>query len=586
MTNADDRLALADVLRLRTSTGARGNSAPGAPVPGTPTADAGVRLRAGLGRATVHWLLDLWRAADAPDDGVALACTGSLARGESGPLSDLDLVVLHDKGADRQRVAEVAERLWYPIWDSGIALDHSVRSLQQCRQVAAADLNVAGAMLDLSPVAGDAELVRRAVRQLAEDWRANARKRLPELLDQVRERHELFGELAQLLEPDLKEAKGGLRDMSVLRAMTTSWLTDRPHGAVDGAYHFLLDVRDTLQLVTRRPRNLLTLGDQDEVAHRLGLADADELLTRVGAAARQISAAIDATLRRAGQSQRARLSRRGPRRPELRPLHPGLYAHDGELVLGPVRGGGPEDASLLPLRAAALSATQALPLSPATARRLAEQPAPTTPWPEPARGLLVELLGGPELLQTWNTLDLAGVVDRWIPAWAGIRDRPQRNPLHRHTVDRHSLETVLEAQKLTERVSRPDLLLVAALLHDIGKRPGVDDHCVDGARMIRRIASELGFSGPDARTLELLVAEHLTLMALATGRDTTDPATAAQLGRRVGNDPDTLQLLAALSEADSRAAGSRTWSSGRASLVRDLMRRTTALLDRQRAAAG
>ena len=547
-----------------------------------PSLEAGSTERAERSRRTTGWLAELWAGVDAPTEGVALACTGSLARREPGPQSDLDLIVLHAPGIDPGRVAAIADGIWYPIWDSGTALDHAVRSIKQCRQVAAADLNVAGALLELSPVAGDAELVRRAVRQLAEDWRANARKRLPELVLQITARHELSGELAQLLEPDLKEAKGGLRDMSILRAMTGSWLADRPHGAVDAAYHLLLDVRDTLQEVTGRPRNLLTLNDQDEVADRLGLADADELLTRVGHAARQISAATDATLRRAGQSQRARLARRGPRRPELTPLHPGLYAHDGELVLGPVRGGPPDADELVPLRAAALSATRELPLAPVTARKLAELPAPVAPWSAEARELLVELLSGPGLLHTWNALDLAGVIDGWLPEWAGIRDRPQRNPLHRHAVDRHSLATVLEAQQLVGRVQRPDLLLLAALLHDIGKRAGAADHSSEGARLVRGVAQRLGLPGAEAGLLELLVGEHLTLMALATGRDTTDPATAAQLGHRVREDPETLRLLAALTEADSRAAGPRTWTSGRASLARDLTHRTLALLERRR----
>lgn len=616
MTAAPDRLALAEVLELRNRAGARNSTK----VPGT-----GVRLRAALSNASVHWLVALWQQCDAPSSGVALACTGSLARRESGPLSDLDLVVLHAPGIDAGQVARVAELLWYPIWDSGIPLDHAVRSVRQCRQVAAGDLNVAGAMLDLSPIAGDADLVRRAVRQLAEDWRANARKRLPELLTRISARHERYGELAQMLEPDLKEAKGGLRDMSVLRALTASWLTDRPHGEVDAAYTFLLDVRDTVHLITRRPRTLLAKEDQAEVAERLGLSDADELLSRGGTAARRISLAVDGTLRRAAQSQRARLHRPGPRRPDMTPLHPGVYAHDGEVVLGPARGVTAEETRLLTLRAAAISATLDLPLSPVTARKLVELPQPATPWSDAARALITDLLAGPGLLQTWNTLDLSGVIDLWLPEWIAIRDRPQRSPLHRHTVDRHSLECVGEAVRLTGRVQRPDLLLVAALLHDLGKRPAEpaqqafnnhstpdpgtpdpgtpdpgtadpgtadrnnsdhtasdqeipDDHSARAVPLVRAITARQGWSRADAETLVLLVAEHLTLMMLATTQDTTDPATAGQLARHVGHDLDTLRLLAALSEADARAAGTRTWTSGRAALMRDLVARTESVI--------
>lgn len=562
------------VVRLRTSTDL-GDYAPG----------AGVRSRADLSHALRGWLVELWDSTAAPSRGVALACTGSLARSEPGPLSDIDLIVLHDPGIRAGEVAQIAERLWYPIWDSGIALDHAVRSVKQCRQVASADLNVAGAMLDLSPIAGDTDLVRRAVRQLGEDWRANVRKRLPELLSHIAARHERYGELAQLLEPDLKEAKGGLRDMSVLRAMTASWLADRPHGAVDEAYTLLLDVRDALHRVTGRPRNILTKNDQAEVAAWLGLADADELLAAVGTAARRISTATVDTLRRAGQSQRGRLSRRGPRRPELVPLQPGLYAHDGELVLGPVRGGNATDHELLPWRAAALSAQQTLPLAPLTARKLAEWPAPATPWPEAARTLFVDLLAGPGLLDTWNSLDLAGVIDGWLPEWAGVRDRPQRSPLHRHTVDRHSLETVREATQLTDRVPRADLLLVAALLHDIGKRAGAGDHSVAGAQLIGPITTRLGWALSDSQLLHLLVAEHLTLMKLATSQDPTDGATIEHLAEVVKHEIPTLQLLAALTEADARAAGPRTWTTVRSSLMKELVARTITHIVRSSAPA-
>lgn len=569
MTTHSEPFTLAEVSELRRSAGAGGLS------PG-----AGVRRRADLSTALRGWLANLWGTAGAPDTGVALACTGSLARMETGPCSDLDLIVLHEPGRKAPDVGAIAERLWYPIWDSGISLDHAVRTVKECRQVASADLNVAGAMLDLSPVAGDTDLVRRAVTQLGEDWRANARKRLPELLQHIGQRHERFGELAQLLEPDLKEAKGGLRDMSVLRAMTASWLADRPHGAVDEAYVFLLDIRDALHGITGRARNVLVKHDQDEVAQRFGAEDADELLSRLGTASRRISAATDETLRRAAQSQRGRLSRRGPRRPELVPLDPGLYAHDGELVLGPVRGGGPHNQRLVPFRAGAIASASDLPLSPVTARRLSEMPVPPTPWPDVARQDFVSLLRGPGMLHTWNSLDLAGVIDVWLPEWAAIRDRPQRNPLHRHTVDRHSLEAVAEATKLVNRVERPDLLLVAALLHDLGKRPHTADHSLEGARLVRPIAERMGWNVNDRRTLEVLVAEHLTLMALATERDPTETATAQQLADVVDGDPETLRLLAALTEADARSAGPRTWTTVRASLMKDLVARTVALMNR------
>src|SRR5665648_45204 len=196
----------------------------------------------------------------------------------------------------------VAERLWYPIWDSGVHLDHSVRSLAQCRQVASADLPAAVGLLDLRHVAGDRTVITRGRAALLTDWRAAARRRLPELLATTRTRAERVGELAYLVEPDLKETRGGIRDAVVVFALAATWLTDRPHGPVDDAYRYLLDVRDALHVTTRRPTNRLLRADQDEVAALLGVGDADDLLAGLAESGRTIAHALDTTVRHARQA--------------------------------------------------------------------------------------------------------------------------------------------------------------------------------------------------------------------------------------------------------------------------------------------
>ena len=270
-------------------------------------------------------------------EGVALAAIGSLARGDGGPLSDYDLVLVHHpRGLAGKEVGAFADRLWYPIWDAGVRLDHSVRTVADCRAVASDDLSAAIGLLDLTHVAGDADVVNAARSTVAHDWRANARTRLSaRSQESVLTRHARQGDLAHLIEPDLKESHGGLRDMSVLRALTAAWLTDRPHGDVDEAYERILDVRDAIHVVSGRGRDRLTREDQDACAALLGHSDADDLLTDLSGSARTIAYAVDGTLRRALQSQRARTLRVGPRRPQLVPLGYGLYRHDGEAVLGP-----------------------------------------------------------------------------------------------------------------------------------------------------------------------------------------------------------------------------------------------------------
>jgi [protein-PII] uridylyltransferase len=541
---------------------------------GFSTPGAGEARRAAMAQLSRRWIVEVWNAATqgARLSGIALASVGSLARGDPGPLSDFDLVLLHDgRSMSAKDITSLADRVWYPIWDGGAKLDHSVRTVSQCRSVAAADLSAAVGLLDLELVAGDDEVVAAARSTLGHDWRANARRRLPQLVESLEARHRRHGDLAQTLEPDLKEARGGLRDMTVLRALTAAWLADRPHGQLDTAYGALLDARDALHVVTGRGRDRLGLEDQDAVAALLGHPDADAMLAVVGTAARAVSYAIDGTVRRAAQSQRARTLRVGPRRPVLRPLGYGLFEHDGEVVLGAHLD--PSKDPLLVLRAAVAAARLGLPMAPATLANLAaNSPAIAAPWSPLARSLLIDLLAaGPGLIPVWEGLDLAGLIGAWLPQWSQVRSRPQRNAVHRHTVDRHLIETVVHATGMMRDVERPDLLLLAALLHDIGKIAGAHDHSVVGAPLAAAAAARLGLDEADVGVVELLTREHLTLIDLATRRDPADRATISAVTEAVAGRRDVLELLRALTEADACAVGAAAWTDWRAQLLERLV---------------
>ena len=171
------------------------------------------------------------------------------------------------------------------------------------------------------------------------------------------------------------------------------------------------------------------------------------------------------------------------------------------------------------------------------------------------------------MVDAWEVLDQVGLIDLWLPAWAPIRSRPQRNSVHRWTVDRHCVEAAVLAGTLTDRVARPDLLVVTALLHDLGKRPGAGDHSLAGEPLARQTCLDLGFPTDDAETVALLVREHLTLINAATRADPADPAVLDRLAGAVRADPDILALLAALTEADARATGPAAWSAWRAERV-------------------
>ncbi|UQI47660.1 [protein-PII] uridylyltransferase [Streptomyces sp. HU2014] len=541
--------------------------------------------RAALARLTDQWLAALLGEAR----GVALVAVGGYGRGELSPRSDLDVMLLHDGSADASKIAAVADRVWYPVWDMGLALDHSVRTPAEARKTAAGDLKVHLGLLDARHLGGDDRLTAALRATAYADWRAQAPLRLPELRELGEERARRQGELRFLLEPDLKEARGGLRDATALRAVAASWLADAPREGLERARGLLLDTRDALHLVTGRATDRLALQEQDQIATALGLPGADALLREVYEAARTVSYAADVTWREVGRVLRARSGRPRLRRilggrggrggfvePERVPLAEGVVEQDGEAVLA--RTARPERDPVLPLRAAAAAAQAGLPLSPHAARRLAATVGPLpVPWPAEAREALVTLLGaGEPAVAVWEALDAEGLVSRLLPEWEHVRSRPQRNPVHRWTVDRHLVETAVRAAGLARGVGRPDLLLVAALLHDIGKgRPG--DHSAAGEALTREAAARIGFGPADTEVLATLVRHHLLLVETATRRDLDDPATVRAVTDAVAH-PGTLELLHALTEADALATGPAAWSTWRASLVADLVRRAAAAL--------
>ncbi|MFB6552351.1 [protein-PII] uridylyltransferase, partial [Streptomyces sp. NPDC056405] len=549
----------------------------------TEEARSGPPRRAALAGLTDEWLSGLFAAGTDGLRGVSLVAVGGYGRGELSPRSDLDLLLLHD-GGDAKAVAALADRLWYPVWDLGLALDHSVRTPAEARRTAGEDLKVQLGLLDARHLAGDLGLTAGLRTAVLADWRNQAPKRLPELQELCAERAERQGELQYLLEPDLKEARGGLRDATALRAVAASWLADAPREGLAEARRRLLDVRDALHLATGRATDRLALQEQDQVAAELGLLDADALLRQVYEAARVISYAGDVTWREVGRVLRSRSVRPrlramlggGKPAPERSPLAEGVVEQDGEVVLA--RTARPERDPVLPLRAAAAAAQAGLPLSLHAVRRLAATVRPLpAPWPAEAREQLVTLLGsGRPTVEVWEALEAEGLITRLLPDWERVRCRPQRNAVHLWTVDRHLIETAVRASGFTRRVHRPDLLLVAALLHDIGKGwPG--DHSVAGETIARDVAARIGFDRADTAVLATLVRHHLLLVETATRRDLDDPATVRAVAEAVGTE-HTLELLHALTEADALATGPAAWSSWRGSLVADLVKRVSAVL--------
>ena len=510
------------------------------------------------------------------EPGVALVAVGGYGRKELLPGSDLDVLMLHD---GREGIAKIADRVWYPVWDSGARLDHAVRTVPQARRVARNDIKVALGLLYARHVAGDPDLTSRLREVALDDWRANARTRLAELKELHEERTRLFGELAFLLEPDLKESRGGQRDVHAIQAIAAAWVAPAPGPKVRSAYEQILDARHVLHEVTGRRLDRLVLEEQDEVARTLGLLDGDALLRQLAGAGRTVAYAVDHAFRqadRAGGGRRALGVRMRRGKPDRRPLADSVVEQDGEVVLA--RAASPPTDAALVLRAAAAAAQAGLPLAPRALARLAECPPLPVPWPAEARNALLALLGaGAGAIAVWEALDQEGLLAALIPDWDRVRNRPQRNPLHRFTVDRHLVECAANAAALARDVSRPDLLLLAALLHDIGKGwPG--DHSVSGQVVARDVCRRVGLGEADVQLVSDAVRHHLLLPVVATRRDLDDPMTVQHVATAVGS-RTLLELLHALSQADGLATGPAAWNDWKAGLVTDLVRRVSAALD-------
>ena len=532
-----------------------------------------------LVRASDAWISQLATDAGLADIGGALIAVGGYGRGELAPFSDLDLLLVHPNAAAASEVARIADAIWYPIWDAGVALDHSVRTMAETRRLASGELKVALGILDARFVVGDAALAESVRSSVLSDWRGLAQSRLPELHEEVQARIAREHELPHLLEPDLKDSYGGLRDAAILRCIAASWITDYSHADVDAASQRLMDVRDALHQVTGRAASKLVMQEQARVADLLQVRSDDLLLREVIDAGRAIAYASDVTWQRVIRLTRKKsVMQRLRAQPEDRfPIADGVVAQNGEAFLA--REARPDRDPLLLLRTAAAAAQAGMLIAPETVARFAASPLEIPePWPRAARDALISFLGaGAGAVAVWEALDNAGSFTRLLPHWESVRSLPQRNALHTYTVDRHQVQAAANAAAFMRDVTRPDLLVVAALYHDIGKGRG-PDHSTTGALLMQDVAYRLGFPAADIVSLRLLVQHHLLLSEAATRRDPEDPATVRALVESV-HSHDLLDLLHALTVADSLATGPAAWSDWKARLIADLVARTHAAIE-------
>lgn len=517
------------------------------------------------------WLRDLWKVAGAPDRGMALVAVGGYGRAELSPGSDLDVWLLHAPRTDAQAVAE---RIWYPIWDAGVKLGHAVRSVKESLSLASDDLDTATSILSVRHLAGDESLTHELEERGLALWRKRSQRWLAEMDVRMSELHERLGEVAFLLEPDLKNGRGGLRDVHSIRWAELAGMSLHPGDdeSIGRAYETILSTRVELHRRTGRTSDVLVLEEQDAVAAALGFDDADDLMRELSRSARTIAWVADDLWWRVRSHLEGPTRRRG--RLEVGDAR-GVSLVEGVVSLAP--DARPNEDPHLVLRAAVVAARADARLSRDLLTRLVDAPPLPSPWDEEARRLFVELfLAGRPAVAVVETLDLFGLWEPIVPEWSVVRCLPQRNAYHRFTVDHHLCETAANAAEVVDRVERSDLLVVGALLHDIGKgRPG--DHTEVGVRMVGEMAPRMGFSDADTETLQTIAELHLLLPDIATRRDLSDDGTIQFVADRVGTS-EVLRLLDAVTVADSLATGPAAWGSWKEELVGVLVDRVAHVL--------
>jgi [protein-PII] uridylyltransferase len=520
------------------------------------------------------YLRDLFGAAQ---PAVALVALGGYGRRVLSPGSDVDLLILHD-GSNAPEVAALSERLLYPLWDAGLRVGHAVRTPAECVD-AAARLDACTAMLDGRFLAGDRAAWSGAHARVLEPVRADPRGFAARLVEDRTTRRDRYGSVSSLLEPDVKEGTGGLRDAQIL-----GWL-ERAIGspledagivraaerrAVADAEEVLVRVRSALHLESGRGSDRLVLEQQAPIAAGMGFVDepglpaVDGLMRSVFEHARQLEHVVTSAFDR---------YLRGPSRlPEIEPTPEGILRAFVAVV---------RERGVMP--AEALDA-----MTPDVIR-------PGARWTDGVREAFLELLrSGPDAATALETLDRIGLLERYLPAWTDVRCRPQRDPYHRSSVDVHLLESLAGASRLLDdpdgdplaveaveavaAVDDRDGLLLGALLHDVGKN-GEGAHVPAGVRVARRTLEHTGVAGATADLALFLVSEHLLLSDTATRRDLEDEDLVHGVAATIG-DRSRLDALTLLTIADAEATGPLAWTPWRAALVRELVGKVRRVLER------
>ncbi|MBW1955549.1 MAG: [protein-PII] uridylyltransferase [Deltaproteobacteria bacterium] len=538
----------------------------------------------------------------------AIIALGGFGRQEQCVHSDVDLLFLFKKKVPREAEALIREVV-YPLWDVGMDVGYAVRTLRECLSLSKKDFEILTPLLDARPICGMSTVAFQLAAGLKDSiLKKQGKTVIGWLVDTNRVRHHRFGDSSDLLEPNLKEGQGGLRDYHTILWIARilfdlkrpreleyiGCLSHREYESLQRALAFIWDVRNRLHLLSGRKWDQLLFENQLQLAKAMGFEKQNgqepvEVFLSV------LHGYMDFIKqqhlrflyeqgfdRPSGRKKRARKQTRTPE----------LYVENEMLHFASPEGVVKRPQLLIQIFEESLRLK--IPLS-GEARRLIQD---LTQLVDPAspelRRAFERILSSPKAFDVFKEMLESGFLTAFIPEFKGVVHRIQYDAYHLFPVDLHSLHTMEALHRLEEgkdgsmdlmlsdmfrEIRTRKLLFWAALLHDIGKGTSTGDHAEQGAVMARRVMEAKGYSPGEAETVSFLVRKHLFLMKTATRRDLQDEETAIYCARRV-KDPQQLKMLYLLTVADAMATGPKAWNSWVATLLKDLFLKTLRILER------
>lgn len=562
----------------------------------------------------------------APMPPLALVAIGGYGRSELNPQSDIDIMFLHDggelveHGKHHASMSALTQAMLYPLYDIGLKVGHSVRTIKECVKVANNDMQSKTALIEARLVAGDAALFAGMQKDVLEKCvEGYENEYITARLQDQSARRAKFGDSATMQEPNIKNGCGGLRDYQNLLWMAyfkyrvrtleelqqREWISESERHQLEGAYDFLLRVRNDLHYQVNRPMDVILKGVQPTLANNLGYTDRSpikrlEKFMRVLYTHMRNVYLITRTL-----EQRLAFQQKPKRRPSIRelllPLRrekpeqsvDGFKIVDGELLPGSNRVFRDQPRRLM--RVFLHAQQRGLKLHPDLMQMIRHQLnlVDRNFLQDPhVHETFLEILNQrgnvASVLRTMHEVDLLG---RYLPEFGKLTCLVQHEFFHRYTADEHTLiclemlDSVWAAKSapfnrytsLFQKIERPFVLYLALLLHDAGKSAMTRKHTDDSVRMALRAAKRLGLDAQATQSLKLIIENHLSMIQISQSRDLEDPSIAQKFAVKIKS-PENLNCLLLHTFADSLGTRSDLWGDFKEALVLTLYEQTKQIL--------